>query len=343
MNKFKKVYILTPRIKTGGPESLHQLASTLIELGIETYLIYIKTNKDISNLYPQYSNIKIIKECQIEDSSNNLLIVPETFAEYIYKYNNIKKAIWWLSLDYYLLSQINYRTNYILKKYNLHYIFSFLIRGLLILSRKTKIKTFKFGDDKNQIFHFYNCEYVKKFLLENGINEENMLYLCGPISKEYYNAQVNLNIKENIIAYNPAKGYEFTQKIINRAKELNLNINFIPIQNMSTKEVVDLLLKSKLYIDFGYFPGPERIPRQAVLLYNNLITSNIGSASNSIDVTIPDEFKFPIKEDLIDTIIQKILFLLENYESNISLFETYRKKVMDQKKIFIENLIIFFK
>src|SRR5690606_35158466 len=120
----------------------------------------------------------------------------------------------------------------------------------------------------------------------------NMLYLCGPIGEEYF--EQDTKRKKNIIAYNPAKGFEFTSQIIKESEKRGLDIKFVPIKNLDTQDVIKLLSEAKVYIDFGYFPGPERIPREAVTLNVNIITSLSGSANNDIDVPIPRDYKFEL-------------------------------------------------
>jgi hypothetical protein len=65
---------------------------------------------------------------------------------------------------------------------------------------------------------------------------------------------------------------------------------WIALENLTTIEMKKLIGKSKIYVDFGNHPGKDRIPREAAI--------NAGSANNSIDLSINDEYKFedPIKE-----------------------------------------------
>ncbi len=336
-----KIFIVAPaNIVSGGPESLHQLTNKLSQLGLNAYIYYY--NSSNSNFHEEYKNYKLKMAHSIDDNSNNVLIVPEIYTHILYYYNHIQKCIWWLSLNYYFPASHN--DNYV-RNYKLIFFIKYIkkkIRKFISFFIKRKKKFFTFGNDKNEIFHFYNCNYIKDYLLKNGIREENTLYLCGPLSEVFFEYNKKIK-KENIIAYNSAKGFHFTQKIINKAKELNLDMNFVQIKNMSTKEVADLLARAKMYIDFGNFPGPERIPREAVIMKTNILTSDIGSAQNKIDVPILNEFKFSLTDENIIKIIKKIEEILENYEYFLPMYDEYRAKVYNQLSLFDETIKYFFK
>ena len=78
---------------------------------------------------------------------------------------------------------------------------------------------------------------------------------------------------------------------------------------MNRKEILDTLIKSKIYIDFGTHPGRDKIPREAVLLGNCILTNKKGSANNPVDISIPDRFKFEEtkkNEKILNNIIGEI-------------------------------------
>lgn len=340
----KKIYVAcTIKSTTGGPESLHQLVSKLNDMGAEAYIYYFNAqcksgNIKINDKFKNY-NIKFVTE--LEDNKDNILIVPEYYTYILYKYKEIKKYIWWLSLDFYFEGLPHGQVEAIRKRNNISKRLKILLYPYVFLNKKAHFKNFTFGNDKNDIFHLFNCEYVKEYLLKNGINKNNMEYLCGPIRDEYFK-KIELDKKENILMYNPAKGYEFTAKIIKKIEEENFDVTIIPIKGMKPKEIVDNLNKAKVYMDFGFFPGPERIPREAVCRYCNILTSMNGSAKNNIDVPIPLEYKFEDIDENLDNIVKCIFNLMENFEDNIYKYEEYRNKVKEQKDLFNKNIYNIF-
>jgi hypothetical protein len=340
--KESKIYVACSiKSNSGGAESLHQLVNHFKLLKKQAFIYYfdlLDDEKVRNNKFKEY-NISYVKN--IEDEKNNFIIVPETATELLYKFKNIRKAIWWLSVDFYLKSAYKYKSINLLQKYSLPT--KLWPIGKLILNiKKGANKQFEFGKDKNKYIHFYNCEYGKEFLLKNGIHKDNTIYLCGPINKDFIINSNNNMEKEDIVAYNPKKGMEFTIKIIDKLNTYNSNIRFVAIKDMSTNEVSELLRKAKVYVDFGYFPGPERIPREAVLSYCNIITSNIGSSQNDVDIPIPREFKFSLNDNNIIDICKLIINQIDNYNDFVENYNLYRLKVIDQLNTFeinIENIL----
>ena len=42
---------------------------------------------------------------------------------------------------------------------------------------------------------------------------------------------------------------------------------------MSANQVINIFKRTKIYIDFGYHPGKDKMPREAVLFNNCVITN----------------------------------------------------------------------
>lgn len=334
----KKIFVLCPYMSTGGPQTLHQLVDKINTLNLgDAYIVYLSGEKQVLNTYDKY-NIKIA--AQVEDKKDNIVIVPETATNYLANYKNVKKMIWWLSLDYYFVTTLNVRVDNFMRYKKLP---KFLKPFVKILFNKfsTAGKIYKF-DDNDTIFHLYNCEYARLFLIENGIKEKNMMYLCGPIREEFFKQNPKIN-RENIVLYNPKKGMQYTKKIIDYFEEKDSEIKFVPIQNMNFKQIIKLMNKSKVYMDFGYFPGPERIPREAVSMGCCIITGKVGSSKNNVDVPIPNKYKFDVNCLNLEKIFDTIHNLVTNYDETCKEYDIYRKKAKDQVSLFDENIKIIFK
>lgn len=313
------IYVLCPAYsKTGGPELLHQLVYTLNKEKYNASVVYYDysndknyTNHDFKKYIDNYLLIEDIK-----DNSDNLIIIPETNIELIKKYKNIKTAIWWLSVDNYLI------------RHDLKTIFDY---WSFLKAIKISIKHILNNNNKliyRADYHLCQSYYAIDFLKKKGIN--NSIYLSDYINDSYLETKVDYSKKEDIVLYNPKKGLEFTEKIIKRTPE----IKWIPIQNMTTEQVKELLLKAKVYIDFGNHPGKDRFPRETAVCGCCVITGMKGAAKFENDVPILDEFKFNDDENNIEKIIEKIKSCLNNYESEICKFEKYRKFILSEKEKF---------
>lgn len=320
---------------TGGPETLHQAANMIASMGYNVRMYYAEPHT--MNVPRQYKVYNIQATDTIEDSEENCLIIPETLTHLLRKFKKIRVCIWWLSLEFYLkadpVTLIKWRM-----EANKWPRVLFPI-AFLVLAAKGKIHFHQYHfDDNGKYLHAYNCEYARLYLANKGIPEEKCVYLCGPLNHTFFEKTIDKkNVRENVILYNPKKGIEFTQKLIAAAKKSSLDAEFIALQGMTPDQISDLMTRAKIYMDFGEFPGPERIPREAVTMGCNIITGRRGSAANDIDIPIPNEMKFEDKEENIPDILEKINDMLNNYDKYYPYYDKYRIKVKNQVSLLREN------
>lgn len=106
------------------------------------------------------------------------------------------------------------------------------------------------------------------------------------------------------------------------------------MQNMTLKEVANCMRRAKVYIDFGYHPGKEKMPREACLLDCCMIVGKDGSAKYKEDMPILDEYHFEKEEKYIPEIIAKIYDCLEHYPLKIKDFSPYKELLLKEKETF---------
>jgi len=342
-----KIYVGCPaNTKTGGPELLHQLAHHLRkDLNINSYIYYFNFNnkKFSSPVHPEfeiYGNPYITGLDEIEDNRKNILIVPEIYQgiNLLRNFKNIRRGIWFLSVDNYYISRLTKKDFLITRVINK--ISKILIKKTLldldINSQKVLAKLVnKYDYKKDPIlnlsdFYIFQSRYAFEYF--KALNPK--YYLSDYLNESFLKIQTDLSQKKNIVAYNPKKGFAFTKKIISLAKD----IKFIPLINMTREEVIKTLQRAKVYIDFGNHPGKDRIPREAAILGCCVITGKRGSAAFFEDVPIPDEYKFEDKEENIPKIIEKIKDCFKNFEERYKDFEYYREFIRNEPQKFIEDL-----
>lgn len=293
-----KVFIMCPAFGyTGGIECLYTLASE-VQKYRECYIYLVKNygaNKMHTNdAYANY-NCKVITSIpHKERKKENILIVPEIYTHLII--SEMTAGIYWLSVD-------NYRD----------------------IKDSTK---YSFIKDKGKYFHLVQSAYAYLYLKKHG--ERNIIKCTDYISSDYLEHYEEMQKRENIVLYNPKKGYDFTKKLI----QYSPNISFVPIQNMKKEEIIDLMRKSKVYIDFGNFPGRDRIPREAVSQGLCIITGKQGASHNKYDVPISNEFKISANKWNLPKIKEKIQLCLSDYDTQIIKFEKYRQAVHNEPKVF---------
>lgn len=321
------IYVLCPaNVKTGGTELLHQLVKELNNIGKNAYITYLEIPEDgpvMNEAFSCYADGYRTKE-DIEDCAENILVVPEIYCTFMEQYHAIRKYIWWLSVDNYLVH------NSFADRKRLCGIKSALKAKLLgKLWDKTKLIR---SADVHMCQSQYAIEYVKRI----GVSAERIVYLSDYVNDVYlkhYESQKKLK-KEDVILYNPKKGAAFTKKLIATAPELN----WVPLIHMSTQEVQRRMQTSKVYIDFGNHPGKDRIPREAAVSGCIVITGKRGAAKYYEDVRIPENYKFDEKTAAVSEITQKIKDCLTNYEILGQEFEEYRAYILGEKKEFARDV-----
>ncbi|RYE13916.1 MAG: hypothetical protein EOP34_07735, partial [Rickettsiales bacterium] len=90
-------------LSTGGTELLHQLVYKLINVfNIEAYIFYPNVEWKFEFNPTPAKFVKYIGNNwveNVEDVSENIIIIPETFTKMVEKYNHTILWIWWLSVD----------------------------------------------------------------------------------------------------------------------------------------------------------------------------------------------------------------------------------------------------
>lgn len=323
------IYVVCPaNKKTGGTELAHQLVKELKDIGRKVFITYYgvdSTKNPINEAFLEYVNeYKCIFD--IQDSPNNILIVPEINFTILDKYNVIQKAIWWMSVDNYIKND--------------GFIGACLIDGIYkairgVLSGRLTLK--KKGFDTS-ITHFYQSEYAHDYLLKNGVKK--CFQLSDYINDSYLNQNIPLEKcnTNNVVLYNPKKGIKFTKKLIDKS----IGIKWIPIENMTTQQVKSLLGNSKVYVDFGNHPGKDRFPREAAIMGCCVITGKRGSAKFYKDIPIPSEFKFSENKTNIIEIISKINKCLDEYEEESKKYNKYKYMIRHEHEIFKKDVMTIF-
>lgn len=343
------IYVFCPYgLISGGPDALHQLVYYLNKLNFGAKLVYCDIDKhsfSIPHCYSCYINdYEIIKE--IRTGEKDILIFPETLWFLHESFLLGHKFLWWLSVDNNVKSgNLFAKLKIIFKKiFNKKQLQKFLHKKNKITYFKNFIKNKKF-DFKNDIFEKHLCAsyYAYNYVKEN--TTKNASLLIEPLSlvfldkvEEKYSFDF-LDCRSDIVLYNPAKNYQFTKGII---KSLKNKVIFKPISGYSQEELIKIYQNSKLYIDFGWFPGAERIPKEAVINGCAILTGKYGASGYDGDVPIPNNYKIEARNENIDLIKKTIIDMLNNYNTINADFDRYRSVVRSLEKNFISQITDIF-
>ena len=328
-----KVCIVCPgNLYTGGTELCHQFASKLLSMGIQTYIYYQPMiNHKFDEKAPVHDALKkyhVPYAFELEDEPHNILIAPEAATNGLYSTKKSQRVIWWLSVDNYIWHVTK---------------FNDALKDCLKAPLAAPLpKLFHFGDADSDIEHWVQSEYARQFLKLNGVPDDKIHAVEDYLGQEFLDgaAQVDLACKENIVTFNPKKGFEITKQLVKLAPD----IDWRPIENMTPAQVQELLALAKVYIDFGNHPGRDRIPREAAISGCVVITNKKGAAANDVDINIPAEFKFDESSNP-QSIIKTIRELFRNYKNFTTAHEKqadYRARILDDKNRFDKKVAELF-
>lgn len=174
-----------------------------------------------------------------------------------------------------------------------------------------------------EIVHIAQSEYAFDFLRKLHVKR---LYKCVDLVNADFYAEYEEHDRDNVVLFNPAKATPFLERI----KAQCPGVEFRPIKGMSRQQVIEAMRSAKLYIDFGEFPGRERIPREAALCGCCLITSKIGSAAYAED--FEHEYKYDSKDGHIWAIVHQIRNVLEHYDECRHDFDLMRNQLWKDRE-----------
>lgn len=248
-----KYYIVCPYFQSGGPEALHQLCNELNYLNKNAYIFYLNRQQQNTVLYN--SSYPYLKEAhRIEDSKENVLIYPEIYTEVMLKkilhLENIRTAIWWLSINNAII-----------------------------------FDTFSANIYNNNVVHLFQSYYAQQTIMINFPKKYFNLhdYTRRLFTDYYLNTNIENTTRQNIIAYNPTKDILLPKYIA------TWNFQNIPLVNLSANQMLESLKQCKVYVDLGSHPGQDRIPREAAMAGCVIVTNRVGAAQNSVDIPIEEK------------------------------------------------------
>lgn len=322
MRNFKKILVVCPAgAVTGGPEALHQLAAHMNTLGLPAYMCYLPFGQ--SATAPKPYERYLTQSAPYEDAPGNLIVFPEVDPMLALKVKYAQAALWWLSLENFLerrhVSPLYDKARYIKR----------VIQGRRPWGGARALKN---------LLHFSQTEHSSQYLRSCGIEP---IPLIDSINEDFLTNRYleRIDHKQNIILYNPTKGWRVTRKLIEAFPQWQ----FVPLKGLNREQLSAKLYSAKLYIDFGHHPGRDRMPREAAMHGCCLITGRLGSAGNAIDLPIPSPYKLDSSSAQFTREFGEITTqVLNDFPNHFAVFNPYRKWLQDEPRIFKEQIQNYF-
>jgi len=349
------VYIAAPaNAYTGGPTALFQVCNALRKRDINAIMAFYGEYHD-NPMHPNYLKYQCpwVRMNSINDNYMHAVIVPETAIDRVIQFTKVTKIIYWLAVDNFILSMLPPKIlnfiAYIIREYIFDpYILYTIITGYekayynSYLSRYVNalIKREKAIIPRADL-HLVQSKYARDFLKRHGIKDNTILQVHEPIEEEFLSKAKNINHekKVNAIAWNTRKAYPIAFKLVHILRRHGFSV--YDLANVGKQNMINLLSKTKLFLDIGIHPGRDRPIREAIALDNIAIVNNHGGYYYFEDCMIPSEFKwdcyFDCKTDIkgYASIIDNYL---ENYDYYIKKFQNFKQYILEEPSIFLGDM-----
>ncbi len=317
-----KIYVLCPgNNRSETAERCHQLASQLLRLNIETYMIYLPSVEDFNAENPvdaAYEKYNIPYDSGAEDDEQNILIVPEVAATYLYLTKKARRVLWWVDVNAFL-------RDIAIKAAD-------LMENILA---EPMPRFFSFNRFDADIEHWAQSEYARQFLKVNGVPEEKIYSVGDHLTQNFIDAAQNSKLtgKRNLVAYRKTGGKDFTEVV----KDLS-ETEWLPVEDARPEIVQKLFNRAKVYVDFGELASKDQLLREAALSNCVIITGKRGVMANDIDVDIPAEFKFEETIESAPDVAIKIQDAIKNFKAELAKQQDFRDKILREKTDMLKEL-----
>jgi len=264
----KRATFLCPAMTTGGPEAIHQAAQIMNEQGLPTDIAYYggdsQLNFDGGQVLVRppsenpctdaYAKYEPVPCARFLLRRHHLVVLPEPLAVQAPLFSRASVAVWWLSVD----------------------------NGLLGV--EAGIRRAFFAD--RSIIHLTQSAYAADFLRRNGVTASFPLSdYTDPAFTSWAPSGPNA---ERAVAYNPVKGADVSAAFF----AAHPDVRPLPLQGMTKAEMVATLRETMIYVDFGNFPGKDRMPREAAASGAVVFIRALGAGRFQEDFPVPDFFRF---------------------------------------------------
>ena len=290
-------------------------------VGLESFVVYYGNGFPIAKTIDEYLQYDphVVRYQDIEDVKENYVIAPENAPWCLNHFKKANRCIWWLSLH----------ANEV-KKGSLKERLSYL-KGRILHQRRDDYRHILFNPDK--CWHLCASKHTYLFV-KDRYRKSRVDYLVEPISMDFLRmGNDNLpSAREDIVLYNPAKPSSIMARLLERAR-----FHYIPLKGFLPDGLAKMYKRAKLYVDFGHFGGPERMPKEAVFFGCNILVANHNAASNDFDVAIPEKYKVDDAETA-EKVESRIQDMLMNYKNQFHDFDSFRYKIEHLEENFIIQL-----
>jgi hypothetical protein len=264
-----------------------------------------------------------VQAASFEDREGHLIIFPEVYPMDALRVRNAQAAIWWLSLDNFLerrhVSPLRDRIRYLKRS---------------LQGRRP------FGGIKalQGLVHFSQSHYASEYLRRQGLPFTEFF---EPINARFLDPRLDTGTQNRVneVLFNPSKGMKVTQQLIAQ----NPEVRFTPLRGFNRSQLTEKFQTAKVYIDFGHHPGRDRLPREAAIHGCCIVTGQLGSAANEVDIPIPRAYKLDqTGASFISNFNTLLAGIFRDFDKHHQAFDDYRARILGEPEVFVDQIRNFF-
>ncbi|KFI47465.1 hypothetical protein [Bifidobacterium boum] len=317
------VYILDIGAYSGGGEALYQLGCDLRGLGVDARVVAWGKHDVLPQKFKRYiaRGLPLVKPEEAKQCAEGIIIVPENATHLLFEFVHLQPIIWWLSYNNYdgimAWNSVESITRAMQTTYDAN------IRRLghwCINTLRHCRPNFPIAHCMNLVGSYYAEQMVQRHF--NVVTQK----LVHPIGNDFLTAgrYDDFSHRKNIVLYNPSKPSRLMRSLLKRNA-----FTYTPINGLNFNQMIELYRTAKLYVDFGNFPGPERMPKEAAYNGCNVLVRSIHAAATD-DVMIPMQYKLSRNVSVLQ-VERKIREMLDNYEEQLCDFNAFRQMIADME------------
>lgn len=236
------------------------------------------------------------------DVPQSRIIAPETGLVHLRRFRAAQLYCWWLSID----KATPYREER--RRFDTwapdgRLVAPSLPRRARAALRHTALHLRGDYRQLSHLRHLAQSEYARAFLYVRANLLATMVSDYTPLDGL---SEADLPGGRSTVTYNPEKAGAAFAALRRRMPD----INFVALEGMKRSQVVSALRRSAVYLDLGYHPGKDRMPREAALCGAVTVVARRGSGAFAADVPIPWEHKVSPEGDFIgnaERVLRRVL------------------------------------
>jgi hypothetical protein len=318
--RYRQVVIFCPTAVTGGPEAIHQLSQALNAIGVRCSLVHIGPantvrvvgGKLVAQEPPHPTILQAFAEYapqvprEIAVDTDTLLIFPEGLAWLQHRFAGCGVAVWWLSIDNFfraLEADDDEDADVVLDR---------------VLGRP-------------DLIHLHQSVYARDWLRARGV--ERLYDLGDYTSPAFTTAPARGPSPAPTISYNGAKGSDLAAGFFAAHPQFDA----LPLRGYSRGQLRAIFRERRIYVDFGHFPGKDRLPREAAVSGAVVFVHRHASGACYDDFPLPDACKFDLEDIRSGALAARLAAVLTAPAQAWAAQETFRDRVIWERAQFYDQ------